>query len=33
MLVLALTKCVEIIGEAAYQLSSTTQEQLPAISN
>lgn len=31
MLVLALTKCVEIIGEAAYQLSSTTQEQLPAI--
>lgn len=31
MLVLALTKSVEIIGEAAYQLSPTIQEQLPAI--
>ena len=31
MLVLALTKCVEIIGEAAYQLELVTQTQLPTI--
>ncbi len=31
MLVLALMKDIEIIGEAAYQVSPTTREQLPAI--
>ncbi len=30
-LTLALVKDVEIIGEAAYQVSETTQEQLPEI--
>ena len=31
MLVLALVKDIEIIGEAAYQVSQTTREQLPQI--
>jgi len=31
MLVLALVKAVEIIGEAAYQVSQATREQLPEI--
>ncbi len=30
-LVLALVKDIEIIGEAAYQVSPTTREQLPGI--
>ncbi len=30
-LVLALVKDIEIIGEAAYQISQTVQEQLPGI--
>ena len=30
-LVLALVKAIEIIGEAAYQVSRTTREQLPDI--
>ena len=30
-LVLALVKDIEIIGEAAYQVSQTTREQLPKI--
>jgi uncharacterized protein with HEPN domain len=31
MLVMALVKEIEIIGEAAYQVSATTQEQLPGL--
>ena len=31
LLVLALVKEIEIIGEAAYQVSQTTQKQLPDI--
>ena len=31
LLVLALVKDIEIIGEAAYQVSRTTREQLPGI--
>jgi len=31
MLVLALVKAVEIIGEVAYQVSQATREQLPQI--
>ena len=31
MLILALVKDIEIIGEEAYQVSQTTREQLPQI--
>ncbi len=31
MLVLSLVKAIEIIGEAAYQITQTTQDDLPTI--